>query len=55
MHDINIHIKKREGKNTKNEKQEITIMISSTLVVYGDDSLNDFEQKLHALIHEYAI
>lgn len=53
--EINIEEEKREGKNTKEEQQEITINVTSRLVVYGEENLKDFKHELNVLLDRYAI
>lgn len=53
--EIYVKVEKRDGKNTKDEKQEITISIQGKMVVYGEDSLSDFKRELQTLIEKYAI
>lgn len=52
---MDIKIEKREGKNTKDEKQEITVSIHGRIVLYGDEVLKDFESDFAALVNQYAI
>ena len=53
--DIEIKEEKRDGRNTKDEKQEITISVSGRLVVYGDENQQNFKHELNVLLDKYAI
>ncbi len=55
MAEINTKVIKRDGFNRGDEKQEITIELSGRMVVYGEDSKNEFNRKLEELVNEYAI
>lgn len=55
MADINSRVVNVAGRNTKDEKIEITLELSGRMVVYGKDSKEEFEGKLAELINQYAI